>query len=254
MRHLAREDFFALVEKRSADVRDYLVWARTHDGEDSTLRMSARPDIQDAADAAEAFSEQWWGVVVFTCFGAKLGASAVAPYFQRPVAAPRAREILDQVQLPAGSIGHHRIQPGHKGAKQALVAACLDHELFHDVLHSREDFDTRYRRVRAARMTQWGRTTSFDLFLRAGALGIGGAQYKPEIAYLGGSTGPKKGFARVWGAVADDDATVEWAEDVLRVWTEEWAEVAERVGVEWRQPPLEPCDQENFLCIYQERL
>ena len=28
--------------------------------------------------------------------------------------------------------------------------------------------------------------------------------------------------------------------------------VAMRVGVEWNDEPLEPCDQKNFLCIYQE--
>jgi hypothetical protein len=52
------------------------------------------------------------------------------------------------------------------------------------------------------------RRTSFDLLLRAGALGIGGQHYKPEIAYLGGSTGPKRGFARVWGVELGDDAAV----------------------------------------------
>ena len=44
----------------------------------------------------------------------------------------------------------------------------------------------------------------------------------------------------------------DWAEALLRAWTEEWDAVAKRVGVAWEKPPLEPCDQENFLCIYHE--
>jgi hypothetical protein len=101
-------------------------------------------------------------------------------------------------------------------------------------------------------MRQWGRTTSFDLLLRTGTLGIGGQHYKPDYAYLADSTGPKTGFARVWG-VSPTAATAAWAEALLRAWTEECDAVAERVGVEWEKPRLEPCDQENFLCIYQER-
>lgn len=250
---LSREELLALVDERADAVRDYLLWAQAHDSEDGSHRMLERPDIADAAKAAELFPEQWWGVVVFTCFGSTLGATTVAQAFQRPLPPPDAEAELERTTFRRGSIGHHRIQPAHKGAKQALVAACLDHGLFHDVLHGREDFHTRYLRLRAARMRQWGRTTSFDLLLRAGALGVGGEHYKPEYAYLSGSTGPKAGFTRVWGRPLKTDEAVAWAEALLRVWTEEWQEVAERVGVAWQRPPLEPCDQENFLCIYQER-
>ena len=133
------------------------------------------------------------------------------------------------------------------------MAACGDHELFYDLLHGRDDFDTRYLHLRAAKLRQWGRTTSFDLLLRAGALGVGGQQYKPDYAYFGGSTGPKSGFARVFGEALDTDERVAWADSLLRHWTEEWQGVCERVGADWDRPPLEACDQENFLCIYQER-
>lgn len=87
--------------------------------------------------------------------------------------------------------------------------------------------------------------------LRGGALGVGGQRYKP--AYLGGSTGPKSGFARVLGETLTSDERAAWAESLLWRWTEEWPGVAELVGVAWQGEPLEPCDQENFLCIYQER-
>jgi len=249
---LRRNELLAVVDERREEVRAYLEWAKENDNDEWSYRMAERPDIQDAAEAAGLFSEDWWGVVVFTCFGSILGTKTVAPTFQRPLTPPDADAALEQIELPRGSIGHHRIQPAHKGAKQALVAACADHQFFHDVLHSGEDFDTRYRRLRAARMRQWGRTTSFDLLLRTGALGVGGEHYQPEFAYLGGSTGPKAGFSRVFGCALNTDAAVSWAEQLMRAWTEDWPKVADRVGVEWIRPALQPCDQENFLCIYQE--
>lgn len=80
---------------------------------------------------------------------------------------------------------------------------------------------------------------------------MGGERYLPELAYLAGSTGPRKGFAIVFG-VAPDRGAERWAEEVLRAWAENWQSVATRVGVEWEGQPLYPRDQENFLCIYQE--
>lgn len=250
---LGRDEFLALVDQRADAVRAYLDWARENDTEQWSFRMSERPDVRRAAESVELFPEDWWGLVVYSCFDSTTGAATAAQHFQEPLAPEHAEAVLAQLDFPRGSVGGHRIQPAVKGAKQALVAACADHELFHDVLHSGQDFDTRYRRLRGAPLRQWGRTTAFDLLLRAGVLGIGGQHYAPEYAYLGGSTGPKAGFARVWGVMPNDDAAVAWAESLLRAWTEEWNEVAERVGVEWDKRPLEPRDQENFLCIYQER-
>jgi hypothetical protein len=48
-------------------VRDYLLWARQNDTDERSFRMAARGDIRDAAQAADQFPEDWWGVVVFTC-------------------------------------------------------------------------------------------------------------------------------------------------------------------------------------------
>ncbi len=251
---LKRDEILALVDQRATAVRDYLLWARQNDTDERSFRMARRGDIRDAGQAADRFPEDWWGVVVFTCFGSVLGARAVAPQFQSPLPSAQAEAVLNGINFLRGSVGHHRIQPAVTGAKEALVSACRHHAFFHDVLHSGEDFDTRYRRLREAHPRQWGRTTSFDLLLRTGTLGIGGQRYKPEYAYLAGSTGPRAGFEHIWDRSLSDSATVDWAEALLRTWNDEWAAVAERVGVEWAMPPLEPSDQENFLCIYQEFL
>ncbi len=248
-----RDNLFAIVEQRRDAVREYLEWAKANDNQQWTFRMHARPDIARAAEAAALFADDWWGVVVYSCFDSTTGARAVASHFQRPLPPPEAERALGAIDFPRGSVGGHRIQPTVKGARQALVAACADHELFDQLLHAGDDFDTRYLELRAAKLRQWGRTTSYDLLLRAGTLGVGGVRYKPEYAYLGGSTGPKSGFARVFGETLNTDERVAWAESLLWQWTQEWPAVAELIDVDWSAASLEPCDQENFLCIYQER-
>ncbi len=259
---ITRSELLDLVATRRVPVRRYLQWALKNerlaerDGRAGlSLRMDTRADIRDAAEAARRFPEQWWGIVVFTCFGSKLGAETAAPRFQHPRGPASAEAALDKIAFPRGSVGHHRIQSTLTGAKQALVAACAHHALFRSVLHDTEDFDGRYQLLRGARVRQWGRTTCFDLLLRAGALGIGGKPRWLTRARVpcGGSTGPRKGFAAVFG-VDTDQRHAAWAEAVLRAWADHWQAVAERVGVEWDGEPLYPRDQENFLCVYQERL
>ena len=258
---VSREELFALVDERENEVRAFLLWAREAEQRalDAakpwwSMRLQNRPDIGHAAEAADLFPERWWGVVVFTAFGSKIGAATVAPHFQRPLPEEEARATLGRLEFPRRSVGHHRIQPGVTGAKKALVAACADHELFHEVLHADgESFESRYWRIRNARMPQWGRTTTFDLLLRAGALGVGGERYGPTIAYLAGSTGPKAGFKKVWGRAVNTPEEADWGEAVLRAWGEHWFEVAERLGVDWDVgAPYDPGAFENSLCIWQE--
>jgi hypothetical protein len=256
---VTREELLVLVDERKGEVSSFLEWACgveqraiESDRPDWSLRLANRPDIGAAAKAAALFPEQWWGVVVFTAFGSTLGAATVAPEFQRPLPQEEARAVLDRVTFPHGSVGHHRIQPAVKGAKKALAAACADHELFYEVLHSDEDFETRYWRLRNARCEQWGRTTCFDLLLRAGALGVGGRKYAPQIAYLNGSTGPKSGFKKIWGLEITTE-NADWGEALLWAWTEHWGDVADRVGVDWKHEPYTSGDFENALCIWQER-
>jgi hypothetical protein len=257
---VSRDALFSLIDNRRDEVQAYLVWAMDNEQRAGTadplhisMRMENRVDIQHAAESAALFAERWWGIVVFTCFGSRVGAGAAAPYFQRPSPPREATAALEQIAFPPGSVGQHRIQPGHKGAKEALVSACGHHGLLREVLHGGEDFDTRYQPLRRERLRQWGRTTCFDLLVRAGVLGVGGARYLPDIAYLAGSTGPRKGYELVFGEVLSDERAP-WGEAVLQAWSLHWRDVADRVGIRWEGEPLYPRDQENFLCIYQERL
>lgn len=253
-----RDDLLALVDRRRLEIRKYLEWAFANERSAKSngagsWRMGARPDIRDAVEAAGSFPEAWWGVVVFSCFGSKLGTEKAAPLFRHPLASDEVDEALRRIKFPRGSVGHHRIQPGHTGAERALRSACERSDLFRSVLHSTQSFDARYRSLRSASLPQWGRTTCFDLLIRAGVLEIGGRRCLPELAYLDGSTGPSKGFEAVFGVqVTHENAS--WAETVLKTWAENWNETALRIGIAWEGAPLLPRDHENFLCIYQETL
>jgi hypothetical protein len=217
------------------------------------LRWEARRDIEEARDAAGWFEEPWWGVVVYSSFGSLQGAKVVSGSFKRPVDARRARRLLRKLSFPRGSVGHHRIQPGVKGAKDALVSACERSEDFERILLREGGFHERYQKLRELRARQWGRTTCFDLVLRGGALAVGGSRYEPDRAYLDDSTGPKEGFKKVWG-IPVTRRNAEWCEALLRAWTENWSLVADEVGAAWTGRPYVPGDFENALCVVQERV
>jgi hypothetical protein len=246
---MSQDEWRHVIQGRSHEVARFLSWANTYEESGASLRWSKRQDIQDAATASHWFEEQWWGLVVFSCFGRLEGAKFVAPLFPRP--RPDAAAVLAELQLPAGSIGHHRVQTGHRGAKQALVAACERSDEFERILARGLDFRSRYLDLRALWAPNWGRTTCFDLVLRAGALGVGGQTYGPDRAYL--ETGPARGFALVTGIeVATADS--EWCEGLLHWWSENWNEVADVVGVDWHAgDAYDSGDFENALCIYQEQ-
>lgn len=247
---VTREELLALVEARGREVRAFLDWANTVE-QNRSMRLRARPDITHAAEAAARFPEAWWGHVVFSCFGSVRGTAAAAPHFQEPLLPELAEEVLAQISFPWRSVGHHRIRPGVTGAKRALVGACSRPQLFHDVLHSDASFDERYSRLLSERPRYWGRTTIFDLLLRAGALRVRGREVLPDHAYLAGSSGPAAGFRKAFG-VAVTDENAEWAEGLLCAWTQNWEDVVEASGATWSGAPYEPGDFENAFCIWQE--
>jgi len=250
--HTERDGLVALVRERKEQLRHFLIWAISCETSGWSMRWYNRQDIKDAAIAGSWFPDQWWGVTVFTCFGSLKGVQSVRASFEHPLKPDQAWDNLQQVSFERGSIGHHRIQPAHKGAKTALVAACQYAEMFHQILFSGGSFDDRFESLRALHAPQWGRTTCFDLLLRAAALGVGEQNYMSDRAYLAGSTGPASGFKGVWG-IQVTWRNADWCEDVLRWWSNNWSLVCGEVGVEWSGDPYVPADFENALCIYQER-
>lgn len=250
-------DVLDRAQHRQPHVRRFLRWAAACEEAGHTLRASGRQDIADAREAIRMFpnAHAWWGLVVFTCFGSLTSTETVSRRFQRPVKQVEARRILARPQFEKGSsVGHHRIQATLKGAKEALVSACANAAQFRMILLSPSlSFHDRFQRLRDLEAHQWGRTTCFDLVLRAGILGISGRSYLPDRAYLRQSRGPESGFQAVWG-VSVTRASEEWCEGLLREWSRNWLDVAKQVGVTWIGKPYAVADLENALCIYQERL
>src|SRR4051794_17871023 len=102
---VSHEELMSLVDGRHEEVRLYLEWALANErlaAKEATaarsMRMAARTDLQDAAEASEWFPQRWWGVVVFSCFGSKLGAKTVAPYFLEPLQRDGADAIVETIQ------------------------------------------------------------------------------------------------------------------------------------------------------------
>lgn len=165
----------------------------------SSMYLAKRSDIRDAREAAALFPETWWGIVVFTCFGALKSTRLLRDVAAEPVLPEAIEKLLEIVQFTHPMVGHHRIQPALLGAKTALTEACRRSDFLHEVLCMSGSFNDRYRRLREAKLPQWGRTTCFDLLLRSGTLGVFNQFYAPELAYLAESTGPRIGFRIVWG-------------------------------------------------------
>ena len=245
------EELLSLVDERRGPVRAFIDWAEHRETKNQSMYLANRADITDARQAAEMYPDRWWGIVVFTCFGTINSTVTILDILAKPVDLDTAKKLLDSVQFTRPKVGHHRIQATLRGAKTALTEACRCNVLIRRILEGPGSFHDRYQCLRAAKLEQWGRTTCFDLLVRAGALGIGGPKYEPAIAYLAESIGPKEGFRAVWGRdVTAGNAP--WCEGLLQAWHHCWTGVAARVGSPWSGRPYAPSDLENSLCIYQE--
>lgn len=245
-------DWETLVTARRPQIRRFLSWASEREPVDS-MRLANRPDIARVREVTHAFANPWWAAVVYSCFDSVLGALTVASAFREPVSLDAADRLLSEVELPPGAVGSHRTQPAHKGAKIALLSACAQADNFERVLVTGSGFHDRYLSLRDLHARQWGRTTCYDLLVRAGQLKIGSKSgYEPDRAYLADSTGPSKGFQLIWGIeVTRSNASA--CEALLRGWSDRWHLVADEVGVRWPGIAYGPGDFENALCIYQER-
>jgi hypothetical protein len=181
------------------------------------------------------------------------GTRAVADAFRGPVGEGEAERLLSDIDLATGAVQHHRTQPGHKGAKIALISACARAKDFERILREGRAFHDRYEALRTLNAKQWGRTTCYDLLVRTGQLAIGSAaRYQPDRAYLFGSSGPREGFRLISG-IEVTRLNADACEAMLRGWGDRWQRIADRVGVTWIGEPYGPGDFENALCIFQER-
>ena len=245
------EEWIDLVGARRRHLARFISWAAAREAVDS-LRLSNRSDVRRVRGILDAFAEPWWAAVVYTCFDSEIGTLAVAQAFPHPVDPAEAARRLLRIDLPVGAVQHHRTQPGHTGARIALVSACARARDFERILQEGRGFHDRYEALRRLRAKQWGRTTCFDLLVRTGQLGIGdGGSYEPDRAYLADSTGPGNGFRLIWG-IAVTRSNADGCEALLRGWTKRWHRIAKQVGVTWNGEPYGPGDFENALCVFQE--
>lgn len=216
------------------------------------MRLKNREDLVRTREILPIFEQDWWGAVVYSCFDSVLGTRAVSDRFNKPISGAHAKKFLGGANLPRGAVQHHRTQPGHTGAKIALISACEHSHELRDVLHAREGFHQRFEELLSLHLRSWGRTTCYDLLVRTGTLGIGGSRYQPDRAYLAGSTGPMKGFNKIWG-IQVSKTNAQYCEEILRAWSRRWSETCYHLKVEWDGKPYTSGDFENALCIYQEQ-
>jgi hypothetical protein len=247
------QTFAALVRSRRRFVREFLDWAAEREASGRSLRLERRDDVVRCQSIIGLFESPWWAVCVYSCFDSCVGARVAAADFRRPPSAREARRALADLDLPPGSVQHHRGQIGRERSKRSLQSVC-EHasDLKSTLCATGSSFDERFRALRSMRIVDWGRTTSFDALVRSGMLEIGGREYRPNSAYLRDSTGPRAGFGKIWGFEVRA-SNAEACESLLRTWTERWHETVRTTGARWSGRAYDSGDLENALCVYQER-
>lgn len=248
------EAWFELVRSRQGPVAQFLRWAAACEAgaPETSMRLENRDDIVRCGETLPLFEEEWWGVVVYSCFDSTTGTSVAASRFREPLLSVEAKRALAELEFPPRSVQHHRAQSTLSGARRSLISACENAADIRDVMFDRDlGFDERFMDLMKVNVSWWGRTTCFDALLRSGALAVTGTPYRPEKAYLRGSQGPAAGFERIWGTHVTG-ANADLCEALLRRWTETWSEVAEVVSVSWEGWPYDSADFENALCVFQE--
>lgn len=248
------EAWFELVRSRKGPIAHFLRWAAACEAgtRQTSLRLEKRDDIVRCRESLPLFEDEWWGVVVYSCFDSTTGTSVAASRFREPLVPVDAERVLAELEFPRSSVQHHRAQSTLAGARRSLISACENAAAIEDVMFDRDlSFDERFMRLVKVDVSWWGRTTCFDALLRSGALGVSGETYRPERAYLRGSQGPAAGFERILG-MRVTGTNADLCEAVLRRWTETWSEVADVVSVRWEGRPYDSADFENALCVFQE--
>jgi hypothetical protein len=242
-----------LVSSRRLTVRQFLRWAAACESKSGTsLRLEYRDDVARCRDMLSLFDEPWWAVCVYSCFDSCESTQAVADKFRRPIGPAEATRVLEDIGLKQLVVRHHRAQSTRTGARRSLISACEKAtEIEHILGEPSANFEDRFTRLRELHVAWWGRTTCFDVLVRAGVLGVSGNHYRPRYAQLRGSTGPAYGFALLWDLeVTSANSTL--CEELLHAWTADWAKVCDLLGVGWVGASYDSADLENALCIFQE--
>lgn len=243
-----------LVETRQERLRRFLRWAAACEAgtREMSLRLENRDDIVRCREVVDMFDEPWWAVVVYSCFDSTTGTRVAAPHFRTPMSRVDAERALAGLDFPRGSVQHHRAQSTLTGARRSLASACdKADDIEHVLCQTGVSFDERFAQLMKLDVSWWGRTTCFDVLMRAGALAVSGQTYRPVKAYLRGSQGPSAGFERLWG-VRVTASNADLCEELLRRWTQRWDEVAAAVSLGWEGQPYDSADFENALCVFQE--
>ena len=251
-----RDAWVELIRKRRRRLRQFLLWSAACErcAPHTSLRFEHRDDIARCRATLDLFAERWWGVAVYSCFDSERGTDAAAQWFHEPLSVGKARRLAYRANaFPPRSVQNHRAQATLKRARVALVSICDNAgEIKRVMCASGATFDQRLNDLEALDIDGWGRTTYFDTLARAGILKVGRSAYRPRKAYLADSTGPKKGFGKVWG-VEPGGRNADACEQLLRRWTRDWLLVAREVDVGWIGRPYDSADFENALCVFQER-
>jgi len=243
----------AFVWSHRPTVRQFLRWAAECESKSRTsLRLEYRDDVARCRDMLSLFDEPWWAVCVYSCFDSCEGTQAVADKFRKPIGPGEAVRVLDDIGLQQLVVRHHRAQSTRTGARRSLISACEKAAKIERILSEpSRSFEDRFTRLRKLPVAWWGRTTCFDVLVRAGVLGVSGNHYRPRSAQLRGSTGPAHGFAWLWGVEVTPSNSL-LCEELLRKWTADWTKVCDLLGVGWVGASYDSADLENALCIFQE--
>ncbi len=135
-RRLDDADWDTLLTARQGPVTDFLRWAEERERTPGrSMRLRNREDLSRLIQVLPLFGESWCAAVVYSCFDSVRGTQAVADAFEQPLPPDQAAAILSRLVLPRGAVQHHRTQPGHRGAKIALVSACGHAGEIRSILH-----------------------------------------------------------------------------------------------------------------------
>ena len=243
-----------LIAHRADALHQFLSWAARTEAaggdRNRSLRLAARDDLAAVRSVIDLFPHRWWGICVYSAVDRAQGARMLAEFVPVPVPVDEADKVVPvAASWPWRTIGGHRGQRGNSGARRCLLSLCTHRDTIREILTDGTGFDMMVEGLLGLNAEGVGRTTAFDLALRAGQL-LHDPPIAPTSAHLLGSTGPAAGFRLVWGFdPAREREQADRAEAILRLWTRNWYDVADLVGVGWRCSPFSAVTSRT-VCAY----